>query len=689
MQRKIIRAMALLLSTFMVLASMFACASSTPQATTAENTTVAAATEAATTAAATTAAATAAATTAAQATSGSGSTQAPSQYKQAPKLDGLDLPPVDERLPKNPLVVTPYESVGKYGGTWRNTIVIGLRGHSLAGFTSYEGRNLVIWDMERTEIVPNLVVDLPIISDDATTFTFTLREGIKWSDGTPLTTEHVQFWFEARESNLKINPGWQTAPIKVQDVIVHDEYTFSLVYNVPNPLALYDLSRHVGGNAFFLPKQYLAQFHPDYNDKAEDLAKEAGHDDWVRYFNDRNNFEINNELPTTMPYVLQNDGAGANTLSFERNPYFWAVDTEGNQLPYIDSVVVDIVESEDITMMRAAAGEIDMQMAVFTETYLYYPFLAENAAAGDFSIGSFDIIESGAINLHFNIAHDDPVIRAVYGDARFRKAMSHAMNRDLIINTQLTVGPVKATPRNFSPYPGSPWFDEKWSSAYTEYDLDKANALLDEMGLDQRNAAGIRLMSNGEPLGVVIDVPLYDKSFVDLGIAVADSIKVTGVDATARSLEPALWGERGAANEWEGSMMRGSGGFQFGSLNDINDYTGFRGTGWMTYYQNAFIRNRQSVGAREAVEPDDYPDEIVKLWDLGAEAAKEIDEAKRNELYKQMFDIHEENLYVLGIGTILPGIYIVSNRMGNVPPLHADWSFGHGGHGRPSQYYFK
>ena len=609
--------------------------------------------------------------------------ETPSRFQQSPMLDGRDLPPVDERLPVNPLVITPHETIGTYGGTWRKAVVVGLRGHALAGVKSYEGRNLIVWNKERTEIVPNLVVALPTISDDARTFTFTLREGLRWSDGAPMTTADVLFWFEARESHPSVNPGWAASPIRIDEVIVHDETTFSVVYNVPNPLAIYDFARHAG-NPFFQPKHYLSQFHPDFNDDAEALAEAAGFGDWVLHFNDRMGFVENHELPTMAPFVLQTDGAGASTLIFERNPFFWAVDTAGNQLPYIDNVIIDIVESEDITMMRTAAGEIDMQMAVFTETFLYFPFLAENAAAGDFEVRSFDIIESGAINLHVNIAHLDPYRRAVFGDARFRHAMAYALDRDFIIATQLTVGPVSSTPRNFSPYPGSPWFNEAWSSANTTYDPDRANQLLDEMGLTERDATGMRLMPNGQPITLIIDVPLFDAAFIDLGIAVADYFRAVGIDASANSLEPALWSQRGLANEWDGAMMRGSGGFPWGSLHDINDYTGFRNASWMIYYQNEFIRSRLRG------EPvDDVPPEVLRLWELGTMASQEINEARRNEIFEEIFQIHKDNLFVLGIGTILPGIYVVNNRMGNVPPLHADWDFGHGGHGRPSQYFFR
>ena len=616
-----------------------------------------------------------------------GEVEIPSAFQQAPMLDGLDLPPVDERLPVNPLVIEPWDTIGTYGGTWRKSVTIGTRAHGLAAIGFYEGHGLIVWCMEMRDVVPNLAESMEM-SADGTTVTFTLREGLRWSDGHPMTTADVLFWFEARESHPEVNPGWEAATIRIDRVEVIDETTFSFVYNTANPLAFYELARF-NWNSQFLPKHYMSQFHPDFDDGAEQRAEDEGFDSWIGLFGDRANWQVNPDLPTMAPFVLTTDGGdAAATLIYERNPFFWAVDPAGNQLPYIDQVIVDIVESEDIALMRAAAGEIDLQMATITESFLNFPFLAENADSGGYEVRTYEYAEPNVLGIYVNMAHGNPYLREVFRAVEFRQALAYALNRDLIIATLLTVGPVSSTPRNFSPFPGSPFYDPEWSYAFTTHDLDRANQLLDDMGLDERNAAGTRLLPNGEPLQIVIDVPLFVTLWLDLGIMVADQLQEVGIDAVANGLEPALWNERLNSSEFDITAMGSTGGFASMNINEINIYTGFRNLDWTTAFQQGLIVNRQALAAGEDVEPMDVPADIQRLWELGAAIVVEVDEAARLEMLNEVFQLHKDNLYILGIGTRLPGIYVVSNRMSNVPPLLGDWNFGVGGTGRPSHFFF-
>ena len=610
---------------------------------------------------------------------------APSNFQQAPMLDGLDLPPVDERLPVNPLVIEPWESIGTYGGTWRKQTTLGLRPHTMAAIGYYEGGGLVVWNQEMTEVIPNLVSSFEI-SDDATSITFTLRDGLRWSDGHPMTTADVLFWFDAFLSHPEVNPGWQTAALRIDRVEVVDEITFTFVYNDVNPLAIYGLAWHQW-EPNFMPKHYLSQFHPDFDDDAEQRADDAGFDNWVGYFGDRRDRFINPDLPTMAPWVLTTDGAAATVLVYERNPFFWAVDTAGNQLPYIDSVLVSIVETDDIAMMAAAAGEIDMQMAVFSNTFENFPFLMEHADQGGYTVHTSEVPEPNIFSLFLNLAHPDPYIRELFQSADFRHALSYAINRELFIATHATVGPVSATPRNFVPAQGQ-FYDAEWEAANTTFDPDRANQMLDDLGLDNRNAAGTRLMANGEPLNIVIDVPSFVPFWNDFGLFYADNFSAVGINTVVNFLDPSLWDERKGANDFDATAMGSSGGFATLSLQEINDWTGYLGWGWTTAFQRGFIMNRSALAAGEDVEPMDVPAEIQRLWELGAEVAVEVDANRRAQLIDEIFQIHKDNLFVLGLSTRLPAIWIVGDNFRNVPTLVWDWPFGTGGTGRPSQYFF-
>ena len=262
--------------------------------------------------------------------------------------------------------------------------------------------------------------------------------------------------------------------------------------------------------------------------------------------------------------------------------------------------------------------------------------------------------------------------------------MSYSLNREFIIATNFSVGPVSSTPRNFSPAPTSPFFDAEWSAAHTEYNVDLANELLDGLGLAERNAAGIRLLPNGEPFRVIIDVPFFDPQWIDVGIMIAEHFTEVGIEASANSLEPALWNERRDANDFDVTIMTGGGGMAAMTAGAINEYTGFRGTDWPATFQGGFILQR--ISGEGTLE---VPEDIERLWELGAEITREVNPNRRQELLDEIFQIHKDNLFVLNIGTRLPGIYIVSEGFMNVPPLDGDWTFGCAGHGRASQYFIR
>ncbi|MCE5259304.1 MAG: ABC transporter substrate-binding protein [Chloroflexi bacterium] len=629
------------------------------------------------------------------ATKASGATAAPtseattavaSKYKESPllaaKVAAGELPPVDERLPENPLLVTPHESVGKYGGQWRQSVVLGTKGHAVASIGYYSGINLVVYKEDLTEIVPNIAESVEI-SEDAKTYTIKLRKGLRWNDGEPLTTEDVEFWWKDVSTNLELNPG-QTENEGVTLNIL-DDSTYEIVYPEPRPLQLAAMAEY-GGSRQFLPKHYLKQFHPTYTD-ADALTKaytDAGFDDWTKYFADRNDYYTNPELPMMCPWVLTTQGAAATQLTFERNPYFFAVDTDGNQLPYMDSCIINIVESQDIVKMKAISGEFEVAVASIQEVFTDYPLYAENADAGDYKLFLCDFAEPNGMNIHLNQAIQDPVRRAIMEKADFRKAMALAINRPEIIATNWTVGPYASTPRNFGPYPASPYFDEELVSEYTDYDPSTANSMLDALGLDKKNADGMRLLPDGNVFSIVIDVPNYASQWIDIGTMLAENWKAVGINCSARSIDPSLWGQRMTANEWDASIFTGGGGFAVLSKTEIRCYTGYDGIGqWPVWFQSGNHIWRLSEG-KEGIEPSAA---IKRLWELGSAIVIEPDEDKQLTMIKEVLQLHKDNLWILGIGTRLPAIYLVKNYVKNVPPLNVDWAYGETGHGRPEQYF--
>lgn len=222
-------------------------------------------------------------------------TTRPAKYNEAPMLAQLvkegKLPPVEQRLPEEPLVYKPVHEIGKYGGTWR------------AGFTGpADGQNidrivhdhLIYWDTAVTKVVPHIAKGWDI-SDGGRTFTFYLRKGMKWSDGAPFTADDIMFWYEDMYLNEELNPikaAWMSAGGKPGVVEKVDDYTVRFRFEVPyytflETVASLEVAGHFtrGGEAMglFAPKHYMKQFHPKYTDRAEleRKAKEAKFDNWV------------------------------------------------------------------------------------------------------------------------------------------------------------------------------------------------------------------------------------------------------------------------------------------------------------------------------------------------------------------------------------------------------------------------
>src|SRR5215470_18543360 len=210
----------------------------------------------------------------------------PKNLKEAPQLAELvkagKLPPVQERIGQDPLVVKPLREIGKYGGTWRR----GFTGpfDTSNGHRAAQNDKLLYYDYTGTKLVPNIARAWEVSADGKVT-TLQLRRGMKWSDGAPFTADDFMFWFQDVYSNTELNPVPLTVmtingkPITFEKV---DQTTIRLVapeayYALPIVLAsVWGIGHHArfGRDALggFAPTHYLRQFHPKYASK-DDISK--------------------------------------------------------------------------------------------------------------------------------------------------------------------------------------------------------------------------------------------------------------------------------------------------------------------------------------------------------------------------------------------------------------------------------
>ncbi len=602
-------------------------------------------------------------------------------YKEAPMLAEMvaagELPPVEERLPAEPLVVAPYERIGVYGGAWH----MGLRGGGdeamLLRTVGYEG--LVRWNVEWTEVVPNIAKSWDV-NPEGTEYTFHLREGMKWSDGVPFTADDILFWYEDMILNTDITPAppnWMVTGGEVGVVEKIDDYTVKFTFKEPNGLFLQRLSTPDGTAVVSFPRHWLEQFHIKYNpDNIDALVQEAGLESWRDLFILRGGSLYdsgvrwqNPGLPTLHAWVTENPlGAAAVQVTLTRNPYYWKVDPEGNQYPYIDRLVYDVGEDVQALVLKALNGEIDMQDRHISGLENKAVFF-DNMEAGGYRF--FDTIPASmnTMIIALNLTHEDPVKREIFNNKDFRIGLSYAINRQEIIDV-VFVG--QGEPYQPAPRPTSPFYNEELAKQYTEYNVDLANEHLDKAGYTERDADGFRLGPDGKRISFVVETVTVQPTWVDSLELISGYWRAVGIDVQVTAEDRSIFYERKDANQHDAVVWGGDGGLDvileprwYFPFSNESGYAEL----WQYYYNG---------DPRGEAPPEGHP--VWTQWELYDQLKATADADQQAELMKQILQISQEEFYAIGISLPAPGYGIVKNNFFNVPPSFPNaWLYPHPG----------
>ena len=426
-----------------------------------------------------------------------------------------DMPALADRLPSEPLVVAPYEMIGKYGGMFN-----ALSNATEAGtsdFMSVRHVNLVRYADDLTTIVPNVAKSWSW-NDDFTQLTFVLREGHKWSDGQPFTAEDVEFWYE----NLALDPKVIESPKdyvlaggEAMTVDVIDPLTVRFNMPVPKPGFLAHFANHYAHG--FQPKHFLGQYHPDINPDADTLAQSLGFDDGYAlvkaYYGSSDWMDTPTPMlahpdkvanlpldaaPTLESHIVTSETTEGRT--FVANPYYFKVDTAGNQLPYINEMDEIFVGESEVRLLKLVNGEVDYKAQALQVDYV--PLLLENQESAGFVVDLKPEITMPTIA--FNVTSEDLEKRKVFGDLAFRQAMSVAMNRDEI-NEVAMFG--LGTPQQYVGFSPTPDFvPAEWEQHFAQFDPEMAMSLLDGIGVVDIDGDGMRELPNGDALTLNLQV---------------------------------------------------------------------------------------------------------------------------------------------------------------------------------------
>ena len=577
------------------------------------------------------------------------------KFTEAPQLAALvqsgALPAVEERLPVDPMVITPWDSIGQYGGRWNS----GLLGRADSPWVSRTMGNdpLLRWAPDLASIIPNVAKSWQV-SEDGKTFTFDLRKGMKWSDGAPFGADNFVWWYEKALLNKELTPtitSWMRPGGVVGVVDKVDDVTVKFVFEHPNGLFI----QRMGSNSPFVPSHYLEQFHPEFNKQAVDkMVADQKLESWMALYGDKNDLLNNPERPQVLAWVVTVPVSSGTQMVAERNPYYWKIDPEGHQLPYLDKLVYHIVEGVDVIVMKALNGEIDMMDRHISTPANKSVFFDNMEKGGYHFFGEKYAFESPCV-IALNLNHKDPGKKEVYLKKEFRVALSHAIHRQEIIDT-LYVGDGK--PAQPSPLPESVHYHQQLEQQYLEYDPDLANKMLDDLGL-QKDANGMRMRFDGKPLFIDAEVTAGAfEPWAEIMEMVLTYWKAVGIDGAVKAIDRSLFYERKAAYDHDCMVWTGADGVAI--VIDPRWYMPYSNE---SIYGIAWADWWNSDGAR-GEEPPKAAKEQQRLYRLiESEPALE----KQKDLMKQILDIAAEQYWCIGTTRYYNAYGIVKNNFKNVP----------------------
>jgi ABC-type dipeptide/oligopeptide/nickel transport system permease component/ABC-type transport system substrate-binding protein len=579
------------------------------------------------------------------------------------------LPPVAERVGPEPVVLEGVDGVGRYGGAWYRLV------NSITDMSTIywrmSGASLVRWSPQGYPLVPHLAKGWEI-SADFRVFTFTLRRGVRWSDGQPFTSDDLVYWYENEVRYFSPQPRFLRAGGTLGRVEKAGEFGVRFLFDQPNPLFLERLAttgmNYEDYTDHLVPAHYLRKYHPVLGDQelirtsmaALKLSSPVAVYKKMKHY-------LNPEHPRLWPWVLRTYQP-ASTQTFVRNAYYYAVDPRGKQLPYLDRLVMD-VKTNNLIGVAAANGEPSMQ-----ERHIRYEdhiMLLGGAARNGYAVYHWKPSTQSLFTLFPNLnRRTDParpetaLKHALLNEARFRQALSLAINRRDIIHAEFNG---QTEPAQIAPPPESPYHNARLYHSFTDFDPGRANRLLDELGLTQRDREGYRTFPDGTRMTFVLN--LTDYTVQGPAQFVADDWAAVGVRSRLRNRARRLFEQEKLTYEHDFTVWTGESEFYplVEARNFVPTYfESFFAPGYGTWYQYGGLHNDPAARRPNAIAPPaGHP--LRRAMELLEDANRQPSEAARIARFNEIEEIAADNVWTISVSTPPPQLVVVKNGFRNVP----------------------
>ena len=549
----------------------------------------------------------------------------------AEQVKSGQLPPVHLRLPEVPLVIRPIAEIGQYGGTLRRALTADIIEED--GIYKTLNDSLMTFARPLPKSIELNLAEEYRFYDDGRTMIMKIRKGTRWSDGEPFNVDDILFWyydmtFDDNARSLALFPSeWMVdeEPIKLEKI---DRYT--LRFSSPKPLGriLHALCR----DPVAYPKHVLAEFHPRYNPEAT-YEKFRSRTSEARLI-------LEPGIPRLSAWVPVEWVHGQRVV-YERNPYYWKIDTAGNQLPYADRLVFEIIPDRRVIYLKFTNGEIDLVGRYGGNEML--PALRKAEKKGIIKLRVTGPERGSALYLNWDAP--DPALRTAFRDRRVRIALSLAIDREEISALE---GRGLMSPGGYSFAPGSRYYSEEAYRRFSVYEPDRARKLLDEAGYSDRDGDGWREFKDGSRFELTLDLVISPGAIPTTYELISDYWRAIGVKTHLfAALEDIIY------------PRRLNGGFDVLSwgLEAPQDPLG-RPNAWgiMTAQTPFWHRNASVEGPAWLQEATDHLKKAMTSIDP--------EEVKRHMI--RVRDLHTDNISVIGIGSNYH-VWGAHTRLGNVP----------------------